>query len=80
MRRGQRGKRKRPAAIGLSESEKQVMALQRYFGERNREDKSNRRAQRIQSVGAPVSPLALSSSGVTALNFEKRGDPEGGEK
>ncbi len=51
--------RKRPAAIGLSGSEKQVMALQRYFGERNREDKSSQRAQRIQSVGITLSPLAL---------------------
>jgi len=38
--------RKRPAAIGLSGSEKQVIALQRHFGERNLEDKSNERAQR----------------------------------
>jgi len=50
---------KRPAAIGLSGSEKQVMALQNYFGERNLEGKSNRRAQRIQSVGITLSPLAF---------------------
>jgi hypothetical protein len=54
-----RRNRKRPAAIGLSGSEKQVIALQRYFGECNLEGKSNREAQRIQSVGITLSPLAF---------------------
>ena len=48
--------RKRPAAIGLSGSEKQVIALQRHFGERNLEGKSNKRAQ-SPHVGVPLSPF-----------------------